>query len=114
MRWITVGPKDQPGTSIVLEPPPRPAAASPDERRVIVEMMAKGTYAGINLPTTNLYGTLARLEASAAEVVQEPNRAAVRRPRLRRPRPGRQLGSPPTAELKPTSARGVVRSSTQR
>jgi catechol 2,3-dioxygenase-like lactoylglutathione lyase family enzyme len=28
MRWITVGPADQPGTSIVLQPPP-PTPASP-------------------------------------------------------------------------------------
>jgi uncharacterized glyoxalase superfamily protein PhnB len=73
MRWITVGPADQPGTSIVLEPPFAPGCGvTDDERRTIVEMMAKGTYAGILLATADLDGTFARLQASGAEVVQEP------------------------------------------
>jgi AraC-like DNA-binding protein/catechol 2,3-dioxygenase-like lactoylglutathione lyase family enzyme len=72
MRWITVGPADQPGTSIVLEPPAADPGVTDEERRTIVEMMAKGTYAGINLATADLDGTFARLQASDAEVVQEP------------------------------------------
>ena len=73
MRWITVGPADQPGTSIVLEPPaPAGAGITDDERRAIVEMMAKGTFARILLATPDLDGTFARLQASGAEVVQEP------------------------------------------
>ena len=73
LRWITVGPPGQPSTSIVLEPPAPPACGiTDDERRTIAEMMAKGTYAGINLATADLDGTFARLQASDAEVVQEP------------------------------------------
>ena len=72
MRWITVGPSDQPGTSIVLHPPAATPGITDDERQAIAEMMAKGTYAGINLATTDLDGTFARLQAGAAEVVQEP------------------------------------------
>ena len=72
MRWITVGPADQPGTSIVLHPPAIDPGITDDERQMIVEMMAKGTYAGINLATPDLDGVFARLEASGAEVVQEP------------------------------------------
>ncbi|BCJ67231.1 VOC family protein [Polymorphospora rubra] len=72
MRWITVGPADQPGTSIVLHPPAVDPGLTDDERRTITEMMAKGTYAGINLATHDLDGTFARIRASAAEVVQEP------------------------------------------
>ena len=72
MRWITVGPADQPGTSIVLEPPAADPGITDDERRTIVEMMAKGTYASINLATPDLDGVFARLEARDAEVVQEP------------------------------------------
>jgi catechol 2,3-dioxygenase-like lactoylglutathione lyase family enzyme len=73
MRWITVGPADQPGTSIVLEPPAPPGCGiTDDERRMITEMMAKGSYAHITLATADLDGTFARLEASGAEVVQEP------------------------------------------
>jgi len=72
MRWITVGPVDQPDTSIVLEPPTADPGITDDERRTIVEMMAKGSYARIILATADLDGAFARLQASGAEVVQEP------------------------------------------
>jgi catechol 2,3-dioxygenase-like lactoylglutathione lyase family enzyme len=72
MRWITVGPPDQPGTSIVLYPPFADPGITEDERRTITEMMAKGTYAIIILATADLDGTFARLQAGDAEVVQEP------------------------------------------
>jgi catechol 2,3-dioxygenase-like lactoylglutathione lyase family enzyme len=72
MRWITVGPAGQPGTSIVLHPPAADPGVTEDERRTITEMMAKGTYAGINLATTDLDGTFEQLQSGDAEVVQEP------------------------------------------
>ena len=72
LRWITVGPADQPGTSIVLHPPAVDPGITEDERRTIVEMMAKGTYAIILLATPDLDGAFARLQASGAEVIQEP------------------------------------------
>jgi uncharacterized glyoxalase superfamily protein PhnB len=72
MHWNTVGPAGQPGTSIVLHPPGADPGITDDERRTIVEMMAKGTYAGINLATADLDGVFERLQASDAEVVQEP------------------------------------------
>lgn len=73
MHWITVGHPDQPGTSIVLYPPDADPGLTDDERRTVTEMMAKGTYAQINLATTDVDGVFERLEASeAAEVVQEP------------------------------------------
>jgi catechol 2,3-dioxygenase-like lactoylglutathione lyase family enzyme len=73
VHWLTVGPPDQPGTSIVLYPPAATPGITEDERRTIAEMMAKGTFASINLATSDVDGTFARLQASdAAEVVQEP------------------------------------------
>ncbi len=72
MRWITVGPADQPSTSIVLHPPAAYPGITDDERRTIAEMMAKGTYAIIILATKDLDGTFAQLQASDADVVQEP------------------------------------------
>jgi catechol 2,3-dioxygenase-like lactoylglutathione lyase family enzyme len=72
MRWITVGPADQPGTSIVLHPPAADPGITDDERRTITEMMAKGTYAGILLATENLDDTFARVQSGDVEVVQEP------------------------------------------
>ena len=72
MRWITVGPANQPGTSIVLHPPAADPGITDDERRTILELIAKGTYTAITLATDDLDGTFAKLEASGAEVVQEP------------------------------------------
>ncbi len=72
MHWITVGPPNQPGTSIVLYPPGADPGVTDDERRTIAEMMAKGTYGIITLATADLDGTFAGLQAGGAEVVQEP------------------------------------------
>jgi Predicted enzyme related to lactoylglutathione lyase len=72
MRWITVGPPDQPDTSILLAPPAVDPGITDDERRTIAEMMAKGTYGWILLATRDLDGTFEQIQASDAEVVQEP------------------------------------------
>jgi uncharacterized glyoxalase superfamily protein PhnB len=71
MHWITVGPPAQPETSIVLYPPAATPGITDDERRTIAEMMAKGTFASVNLATPDLDATFDRVQASA-EVVQEP------------------------------------------
>lgn len=72
MRWITVGPADQPGTSIVLTPPAADPGVTDEERRTITEMMAKGTYGAILLATPDLDDTFTRLQAGDTEIVQEP------------------------------------------
>ncbi len=72
MRWITVGPVGQPDTSVVLYPPFAAPGITADERRTIVEMMAKGSYAIIILSTADLDGVFEQLQASGADVVQEP------------------------------------------
>jgi catechol 2,3-dioxygenase-like lactoylglutathione lyase family enzyme len=72
MRWITVGPADQPETSILLAPPAVDPGITDDERRTIAEMMAKGTYGWILLATKDLDTTFERVQAGDAEVVQEP------------------------------------------
>jgi catechol 2,3-dioxygenase-like lactoylglutathione lyase family enzyme len=73
LHWITVGPAGQPDTAIVLYPPEASPGVTDDERSTIAEMMAKGTYAGVNLATPDLDGTFERVQASdAADVVQEP------------------------------------------
>jgi uncharacterized glyoxalase superfamily protein PhnB len=72
LHWITVGPAGQPDTAIVLYPPEATPGITDDERRVITEMMAKGTYASVNLATPDLDAAFERLQAGDAEVVQEP------------------------------------------
>ncbi len=72
VHWITVGPADQPGTSIVLYPPAASPGITDDERGTIAEMMAKGTYASLLLATKDLDGTFEQLQTSDVDVVQEP------------------------------------------
>ncbi len=72
MRWITVGPPGQPGTSIVLHPPAANPGVTDEERRTIGEMMAKGTYGMIILASKDLDRTFERIQATGAEVIQEP------------------------------------------
>ena len=72
MRWITVGPAGQPDVSIVLHPPAVDPGITDDERRTIAEMMAKGTYATVILSAPDVDAAFAKVEASGADVVQEP------------------------------------------
>ncbi|SFD69342.1 hypothetical protein SAMN05421773_12420 [Streptomyces aidingensis] len=72
MRWITVGPPGRPDTSILLAPPATDPGITEEERRVIAEMMAKGTYGWILLATRDLDTTFEQVQAKDAEVVQEP------------------------------------------
>jgi catechol 2,3-dioxygenase-like lactoylglutathione lyase family enzyme len=72
MRWITVGPPDQPDTSIVLHPPAVDPGITDEERRTVTEMMAKGTFGIIVLAAEDLDDTFERVQATDAEVVQEP------------------------------------------
>jgi hypothetical protein len=87
MRWITAGPADQPGTSMVLHPP---AATRGITRRRAPHHLrgdGQGSYLGVNLASPTLDGTCAKLEASGAEVAQEPTKQPYGRSRLRLPRP---------------------------
>jgi uncharacterized glyoxalase superfamily protein PhnB len=71
-HWLTVGPPGQPDTSLVLHPPAADPGITEDERRTITEMMAKGTYASVNLATRDLDATFEKLQAGDADIVQEP------------------------------------------
>jgi catechol 2,3-dioxygenase-like lactoylglutathione lyase family enzyme len=72
MRWITVGPAGQPGTSIVLHPPAADPGLTDEERRTISEMMAKGTYASLLLASADVDKAFEGLQAHDVEIVQEP------------------------------------------
>lgn len=72
MHWITLGPADQPDTSVVLYPPQATPGITEQERQTISEMMAKGTFASINFATDDLDAAFERLQSQDAEVVQEP------------------------------------------
>ena len=72
MRWLTVGPPNQPETAIVLHPPAVDPGITDEERRVVLELIAKGTYGSVTLATDDLDGLFEKLEAAGADVVQEP------------------------------------------
>ncbi|AKC41728.1 Putative glyoxalase/bleomycin resistance protein [Mycolicibacterium phlei] len=72
MRWITVGPAGRPDMNLVLTPPAADPGITEEERRTVTEMMAKGTYASIMLATNDLAGLFERVQATGAEVMQEP------------------------------------------
>jgi catechol 2,3-dioxygenase-like lactoylglutathione lyase family enzyme len=72
MRWITVGPPNQPDTSIVLYPPSASPGLTDDERRVIAEMMAKGTFGTLLLASKDLDGAFEQLQGHDIEIVQQP------------------------------------------
>lgn len=72
MRWLTVGPPGQPDVSLVLAPPAADPGITDEERRTVTEMMAKGTHTAVLLASNDLDAAFDRLQASGAEVVQEP------------------------------------------
>jgi predicted enzyme related to lactoylglutathione lyase len=72
MRWTTVGPPSQPDINIVLEPPAADPGISPSDREAISDLLAKGLLRGLNFSTPDLDGTFDRVQATGAEVVQEP------------------------------------------
>ncbi|MGP3707180.1 VOC family protein [Gordonia paraffinivorans] len=72
MRWLTVGPPNQPGTSVVLYPPGAEPGITDAERQTILELIAKGAYGALTLATEDLDGLFEKLQAEGADVVQEP------------------------------------------
>jgi len=98
LHWITVGPADQPDTSIVLYPPQATPGVTDDERRTIAEMMARGSYGQILLATKDLDGAFERLQRRRRGRPGADG-PAVRGSRLRRPRSGGQPYPHPAAGL---------------
>ena len=72
MRWLTVGPPNQPDTNIVLHPPALDPGITDDERRTVTEMMAKGTYAVLLLASDDVDAAFEQVAGHDVEVVQEP------------------------------------------
>lgn len=72
MRWVSVGPPSQPDINIVLEPPAADPGISPSDRETIADLLAKGLLRGLNFSTPDLDGTFERVQATGAEVIQEP------------------------------------------
>ncbi|MEV6023539.1 VOC family protein [Streptomyces sp. NPDC052036] len=72
MRWVTVGSPLQPDVEIVLEPPAANPDFSPADRRAVAELLAKGVLRGVIFSTADCDALFSRVQASGAEVLQEP------------------------------------------
>ncbi|MEW2460605.1 VOC family protein [Microbacterium sp. K41] len=72
LRWLTVGPTDQPETSLVLHPPATDPGITDTERQTILELIAKGSYGALTLASDDLDAVFEHLVEAGADVVQEP------------------------------------------
>jgi catechol 2,3-dioxygenase-like lactoylglutathione lyase family enzyme len=72
MRWVTLGSPSQPDVNIVLEPPAADPGISPSDRAAIADLLAKGILGRLSFWTADLEATFDRVQATGAEVVQEP------------------------------------------
>jgi catechol 2,3-dioxygenase-like lactoylglutathione lyase family enzyme len=72
MRWVTLGVPSQPEVNIVLEPPAADPGISPSDREALSDLLAKGLLGRLNFSTSDLEGTFDRVQATGADIVQEP------------------------------------------
>jgi predicted enzyme related to lactoylglutathione lyase len=72
MRWVTVGPPSQPDVNIVLEPPLADPNASPEDKKAMAELLAKGMLRGVIFSTEDCDATFEHIRAAGGEVLQEP------------------------------------------
>ena len=71
MRWLTVGPPDQPDVSIVLMAPGAPVHDDATAAQ-LRELIAKGACGGLILHTDDCDATYRELRAKGVEFTQEP------------------------------------------
>ncbi|MFH9401833.1 VOC family protein [Streptomyces sp. NPDC017638] len=72
MRWVTVGSPLQPDVEIVLEPPDASPDASPADKQVLNELLAKGLLRGVIFTTPDCDALYERVREAGADVLQEP------------------------------------------
>jgi predicted enzyme related to lactoylglutathione lyase len=72
MRWVTMGAPSQPDVSVVLEPPAADPGISASDREAIGDLLAKGLLARLNVSTRDVDAVFDHVQATGAEVVQEP------------------------------------------
>nr|WP_205693212.1 VOC family protein [Cellulomonas sp. IC4_254] len=72
MRWLSVGPPNQPDVTIVLEPPLADPGASDADKQAMAELLAKGLLRGVIFQTDDVDKTFEHIRAAGGEVLQEP------------------------------------------
>ena len=68
-RWITVGAEAQPGVAVVLT---NYLNGSPADQEALSALIAKGALNGVHFHSDDLDASFAKVDASGAEIVQEP------------------------------------------
>lgn len=68
-RWITVGADSQPGVAIVLT---NYLNGSPADQDALAALIAKGALNGVHFHSDDLDASFEKVDASGAEIVQEP------------------------------------------
>jgi catechol 2,3-dioxygenase-like lactoylglutathione lyase family enzyme len=68
-RWITVGADSQPGVAIVLT---NYLNGSPADQDALAGLIAKGALNGVHFHSDDLDASFEKVDASGAEIVQEP------------------------------------------
>ena len=69
-RWLTVGPKDQPELGIGLTSVG--GGRPPEDAQALRALLAKGSLAGLVFAADDVDAVFERIQASGAEVMQEP------------------------------------------
>jgi predicted enzyme related to lactoylglutathione lyase len=69
-RWLTVGPKGQPDVGIVLQSVG--VARSPEDAQTLRALLAKGSLSGLVFEVDDVDALFEKVQASGAEVLQEP------------------------------------------
>ncbi len=70
MRWVTLGSDDQPGLGIVISEPH--AGRSGADADALQELLTKGSLPLMVFSTDNVDALFEKLQATGAEVLQEP------------------------------------------
>ncbi|MFH8487681.1 VOC family protein [Streptomyces longisporoflavus] len=110
VRRVTVRSPAQPVVRIVLEAPDTDPALSPSDRQAIGNLMARGLLNRLVFATSDCDAVYERIEATGAEVMQEPiNRADGARDCLFLDGPGRHGRGAPRSNLRPRARAGAVR-----
>lgn len=68
-RWLTVGAASQPGVAIVIT---NYLNGSPADGDALAGLIAKGALNGVHFTTDDLDAAFKKVQASGAEIVQEP------------------------------------------
>lgn len=71
MKWITVGPENQPDVSLVLYPPNADPRLTDAQRTAVAEMMQAGTFGNVQLVVDSVEAAFVELKGKGVKIAQE-------------------------------------------